>query len=349
MDPAIAGTPAEGRPPAEAMPFETAALPDVAPDARDAPPFWEPEPTQMMDAVELERQYPPEQQPPQPFSGSVFPEGTELLPGAAAPHEPVSTVAAPPGETQQLSALDALFGENQFREYEGGSDPSQSPFARRDPAPSGGGPGGGGPPAPAAGVSGVQKVLLIVLGAILATLALVALFFLGMRLPDLLGPAPAVTAPSASPSPSVSPSIPVGPVVPGEYHWDELLGGECLDPYQSPWQDSYTVVDCDLPHAAQLVRIFEYPIPESGPEPYPGEDVLQERALERCRGEGIFDTDVKSLKDAQVEVSYPVSAEDWNAGDRSFSCFVSRTSGDPITGDIALPQPTPTPEPEPEP
>jgi hypothetical protein len=325
------------------MPFETAVLPDVAPDARDAPPFWEPEPTQMMDAVELERESPREQAPPRPFGRSVFPEGTELLP------EP------PPEESDQPSALDALFGEDRFREYDSGPDPSESPFVRRDAAtlgpppggPAGGSTAGGGPVAP--GVSRVQRVLLIVLGSLQAVLALIALFFLGMRLPDLLGPAPAVTAPSASPSPSASPVIPIGPVKPGEYHWEELLGGECLDPYESPWQDDYTVVDCALPHAAQMVRTAEFPVPATGPEPYPGEEVLQTTALAACRAPGIFAPAAGAMTDAQIEVSYPVDADEWEAGTRRYYCFVSRTSGEPITGDIALPQPTPTPSPVPEP
>jgi hypothetical protein len=329
------------------MPFETAALPGVAPDARDAPPFWEPEPTQMMDAVEVpEPRQPPA--PAEPFGGTVFPAGTELLPEAA----PVASAGAPPGETQQLSALDALFGESQFREYEGIVDPSQNPFARRDivPAPASGDESGGpsdGPRPPAAGVSRLQRVLLIVLGSVLAVLAIIALFFLGMRLPDVFGPAPAVTAPSASPSPSASPIIVVGPVAPGEYHWDELLGGECLDPFEGAWQDTYTVVDCETPHAAQMVITAEFSVPEAGPDAFPGEDVLQANSVAACRNSGIFSPAAGGVPDAQLDVSFPVSEEDWDAGNRRYYCFVSRSSGEQITGDITVPQPTPTPAPVP--
>jgi hypothetical protein len=334
------------------MPFETVALPDVAPDSRDAPPFWEPEPTQMLDAAELQHEPPPPTAPKQPFTRSVFPEGTELLPR---PEESVAATGAPPGETGELSGLDALFGESQFREYDSRPDPSESPFARREPLPrppAGGGvpPGGDAPvaaDAPRPGVSRLQKVLLAVLGSLLAALLLVVLFFLGTRLPELLGPAPAVTVPSASPSPSASAVIAVGPVAPGDYRYDELLGGECLDPFESPWQDRFTVVDCEVPHAAQLVRIGEYPIPDTGPDPYPGEDDLQARALAYCQRSGIYSTAVGKLKDAVIGVSYPVSAESWVAGDRHYSCFVWRSSGEPITADIALPQPTPTPTPAP--
>jgi hypothetical protein len=348
LDSAIEGSPHEGQPPAEPMPFETAALPDVAPDARDAPPFWEPEPTQAMDALELEREQAPEPHVPQPFGRSVFPEGTELLP-TPEPERSAATTGAPHGETEQLSALDALFGESQFREYDNRPDPGESPFARRAAPPPGPPADGSAPPAPVppAGISTLQKVLLIVLGSILGVVALIALFFLGTRLPSFLGPAPAVTEPTGTPSPSPSAEIAIGPVAPGEYHWDELLGGECIDPYVDPWQDTYTVVDCAVPHAAQMVRTGEFPIPETGPEPYPGEEALQAQALGRCRAAGIFSPAAGKVTDAQVAASYPVAAEDWDAGNRRYYCFVFRSSGEPLTEDIALPQPTPAPTPAP--
>lgn len=347
LDAVLEGSPGEAQPPAEPMPFETAALPDVAPDARDAPPFWEPEPTQMMDALELERDAQPEQPPRQPFGRSVFPEGTELLPEQQ-PAQPA--FGAPPGETGAISALDALFGESQFKEYEAGiADPNQNPFARREvdePLPGDSGGPGGRKPGPAPAVSRLQRILLIVLGSMLAVLALVGLFFLGIRLPSILGPAPAVTAPSASPSPSASAPIALGPVAPGTYHYDELLGRECLDPYQSPWQDEYTVVDCANPHPAQLVHRGEVPEDETALGVYPGEEVLQEQVLQLCKATGIYSKDASKIKDGVIAASYP-TAEQWGEGSRTFFCFVTRSSGDPLTGDITLPpkEPKPTPSP----
>jgi hypothetical protein len=343
LDSAIAGPPHEAQPPAAPMPFETGVLADVAPDSRDAPPFWEPEPTEMMDVLELPE--PPAEQPPRPpFTRSVFPEGTELLPETASPSSPTAAFGAPAGETGAVSAIDSLFGESQFREYTGIADPNENPFARREQELAPVEPAGR-PPGPTPGVSKLQRILLTVLGSMLAVIALVALFFLGMRLPDLLGPAPAVTAPSASPSPSASAVIAIGPVAPGTYHWDELLGGECLDPYQSPWQDEYTVVDCANPHPAQMVHTGTFPIPDTGAEAYPGEDVLQSQALALCRAPGIFSPASSAINDGQVAASYPVSAEDWDAGRRTYYCFVTRSSGEPITGDLTLPQVPPAPAP----
>jgi hypothetical protein len=322
------------------MPFETTVLPDVAPDSRDAPPFWEPEPTQMMDALELE---------PDPPARSAQPVPTSVF-GAADPAG-ADPAGAGPTDTEQVSAIDALFGETQFREYTEGLDQSQSPFARREADPTVAiVPGDGGRSGPPPGVSRTQKILLGVLGGLLGVLALVALFFLGTRLPDILGPAPAVSQPSASPSPSPSPGLILGPVAPGDYHWDQLLGGECLDPYENPWQDDYTVVDCAGPHAAQLVHRAELPpqpLPTEGvvDDSYPGEDVLQTQAIALCRGPGILGSAAAALTDAVVQVGYPVSAEDWDAGSRDYFCFVTRSSGEPITGDIGVPPVAPPPPP----
>jgi hypothetical protein len=133
--------------------------------------------------------------------------------------------------------------------------------------------------------------------------------------------------------------------VPGDYHFDELLGGECLEPFTGPWQDDYTVVDCTVPHGGQLVKIGEFPLPEeTGFEPYPGQEELQARALALCQGPKIFAPEIKNLKkDAVISVSYTLTMEEWDAGDRSYSCFVSRASGEPITFDVALPQKAPKP------
>jgi hypothetical protein len=43
--------------------------------------------------------------------------------------------------------------------------------------------------------------------------------------------------------------------------------------------------------------------------------------------------------DAQIQGSYPVTAKQWQDGQRSYYCFVSRSSGQPITGSLAGPGP----------
>src|SRR5690606_35455474 len=91
---------------------------------------------------------------------------------------------------------------------------------------------------------------------------------------ELIGPA-AAALPSSSPSPTPSPSataLPAGPVEPGVWAWNELLGGECLESYDDPWAEEFTVVDCAEPHPAQLVYRGVFPPSAEGvtDDPFPG-------------------------------------------------------------------------------
>lgn len=288
----------------EAMPAELAApsIPAPTPPAADAPP--EPEPA------------------PDPYAGV----GAAELLGAAA-------LASEPGST---SPLDALFGDDNFRDYEAEPVPTQSPFARvasNEPAQ---------PVISPTRITRTQKILLAVAGGLVALLALAALFLLGTRLAAVIGPAPAVT-PSASPSPSPSPSPtvePVGPVAVGVWAWDELRGGECLDPYTDPWAEEFTVVDCANPHPAQMaVRGTFAPSAEGvTTDPYPGAEALQGQLALLCTAPGVLDLAVAGqYPDVQFQGTYPATAEQWDEGNRYYYCFVSRSSGEPLTGSVAVP------------
>lgn len=309
LDAALDGGPQlEAEPPLEPLPHETARLPEVAPDAAAAP-SWESLVTQAMDQVELD----------------------------AEPPVTAATVAAtvpPPADSS--SSIDALFGETQFREYQEGLDHDQRPFAAR-PTKKQLAAEGGTPPR---GLTKGHKVLLWIAGGVLAVLALIALFLLGLRLPDLLAPVAGPT-PSASPSASPEPTAPpVGPVEPGLYRWNELLGGECLDPFIDPWQDEFTVVDCALPHPAQMVfrGVFPETIDAVGEVPFPGAEALQAQISLLCSAPGVVDLAAASpYTDAQFQGSYPVTEEQWQE-DPTYYCFVNRSSGEPLTGSVAVPQ-----------
>ncbi|MEO6115677.1 MAG: hypothetical protein ABIP33_04775 [Pseudolysinimonas sp.] len=269
---------------------------------------------------------------------------------AEPPAFPTEVFASAPGpalETGLLavddSAIDALFGETQFREYEPGVlDPNERPFAARaqtDPA---------APDAPTkrVGVSRTQKVLLSVVGGLVALLALVALFFVGTRLPALLGPAPAVVISSPSSTPSPSSSLkPVGPIANGVHPWTALLGGECLDPYTNPWAEKFTVVDCAKPHPAQMV--FRGTFSTTTDPTYPGPEKLQAQISLLCAAPGVINLAAAgAYSDAQVQGSYPVNEDEWANGEHDYFCFVSRMSGQPLTGSVAVPPPAPaTPAP----
>ncbi|MER3390514.1 MAG: septum formation family protein [Microcella sp.] len=188
-----------------------------------------------------------------------------------------------------------------------------------------------------AGLGRVPCILLWVAGALVAVLALVGLFLLGTRLPDLLEPAPVVT-PTPTPTPTETVE-PVGPVEPGEYRWDDLLGGECLDPFVDAWQDEYTVVDCALPHGGQLLARVAYDSAAEEDAPYPGEEALSAPLYLACTDPAVLVPEAAgAYDDLAVQGSYPVTEEQWDDGYREYSCFVSRSSGEPITGSLSAPE-----------
>jgi hypothetical protein len=364
VPPPPAAAPPAGPPPQLNNPFNPPAQPPAS------PPVWEQPPTEAMPTtygpgttygpplVQPPAQ-PPAQPPVQP--PSYDPGPTQAMPSF--PEEPTQALVPaplrPPGSPEPGSALDALFGDDAFREYEDGlgPDPTNSPFANRskDLVYV---PGGDGPPPPR-GFGTPQKILAGVGGGLLAVIALIALFLLGTRLPDLLGPAPAVATPTPTPTPTREP-LAAGPVAPGTYDWDELLGGECLEPYDvaaGAWAEEYTVVDCATPHTAQMVyRAWFPPEPVPTPDPddpdaepvdpnaepvwaeYPGPEALQAQISLLCAASGAIDyAAAREYTDAQVQGSYPMTAEQWET-DPSYYCFVSRSSGAPLTKSLAVPR-----------
>ena len=341
--PALTPPPAYAPPPAVALPPQlTNPFDDPASPA-------EPPPTQAMST------HPDE---PTQAMPTFSDEPTQAMPTFS--DEPTQALAPVPvhplGNPEPGSALDALFSDDAFREYEAslGPDPRNSPFANRARStelvhvPGGDGP----PPARTFGVP--QKVLAGVGGGLLAVIVLIGLFLLGTRLPDLLGPAPAVIAsPTPTPTPTRTP-LAIGPVEPGTYDWNELLGGECLEPYDAEtgaWAEEYTVVDCATPHAAQMVFRAWFPAEPVDPEApdaepvwaeYPGEEALQAQISLLCSAPGVVDLAAASAyTDAQVQGSYPMTQEQWES-DPSYYCFVSRSSGEPLTTSVAIPRVPPT-------
>ena len=245
------------------------------------------------------------------------------------------------------SALDTLFGESKFRDYLAEPGPSENPFATRTIVVD---TSGGDAVPPATGIPRSQKVLMWIAGSLVAVLALVALFLLGTKLADLLGPAPAVvSSPTNTPTPTAT-ALPLGPVEPGVYRWDELIGGECHDPYNGPWEQEFTVVDCAGPHPAQLATRGTFGPDDGLLTPYPGMPALQSQLNLLCTASTVIDyAAANAYTDIQFEGSFAVTSDDWVAGDRDYYCFLSRTSGGPIEGSIAMPQVAPTPSPSPTP
>lgn len=247
----------------------------------------------------------------------------------------------PDGEGREATALDDLFGDNRFQDFS--DEPFIAPLPLRQPADSGDEIG----PKPArAPIPRNQKILMWIAGGLVAALALVALFTLGTKLSGAVAPPAALPTPTPT---ETTPSVAaIGPVAPGEHRWDELLGGECIAPYQSAWQDSYVVVNCTTPHPAQMVLRGKFDDPASAT--YPGIDALQKRVPALCGSPTVINYAVAgTASDIQITASFAADETDWAAGNRTFYCFATRAAGATFASSIAIPQkpaaPTPAPTP----
>ena len=230
-------------------------------------------------------------------------------------------------------ALDALFGDARFQEY----DERIAAAPARRPAPH----GSRVAPRPP-GLSRLQKVLIGLAVGVVAAIALVALFFLGTRLPTLLASSVATPSPTPTRTPTATPTptptaAPIGPVTAGVHGWNELRGGECLAPYTNPWAEKFTVVDCAGAHPAQMV--FRGTFDPATVPTFPGAAALQAQISLLCAAPGVLDLAAAGqYADAQVQGSYPVTQEEWTAGQHDYFCFVSRAGGQPLTGSVAVPK-----------
>lgn len=276
IDASIDGAPAaDPQPPTEAMAWETAVVPQVAPGG--------PVPRHPM------------------FSGDVTGQG-------------------PSGP----SALDALFEPGQFRDFE------PSPIVPRELQ---------------AGATAVlraarnrpsltpaQRWLLWAAGVLVAILVLIALFAIGRRLPAMFAAPVPVQVTTPSPTPTEEPvDTTAGPVQPGEHAWDQLRGGECLDPYVSAWEEHYTVVDCGSPHAGQLLIRAQFPGETAPDGAFPGFDALTAQMNLLCTSpEAIDYAAAREYEDIVVEGAHAVTAEEWEDGHTEYFCFLTRSGGEPL-------------------
>lgn len=202
---------------------------------------------------------------------------------------------------------------------------------------------GGGPPSRSAvresraPFSRNQKLLFWVAGGVIALLVLALLFVIGTKIAP--APAPVAAAKSAAPavSPSASPSATAatgGPAAVGVHLWSDLRGGECVDPYSTPFELRFTVVDCAAPHAAQMV--FRGTFPGDATVAYPGLDSLQSQINLLCTAAGVIDlATAGAYNDIQFQASYAATAAEWTKGQHDYFCFVNRSGGEPIAGSVA--------------
>lgn len=242
--------------------------------------------------------------------------------------EPTQAMPVPPtavGPSTEETGLDDLFGVDRFREVDDGVA-GEAPLRSRERRPAEREP-----------MPRNVRILAWVAGGLVALLALLGLFWLGVQSPwSAAAPAPspsATSTASATPPPTPEPVEEpiVGPVAPGAYAWDELGGGECLDPFPGPWEEEYTVVDCAQPHAAQLVSLTEL---GQTSDPYPGLEALAGETNVRC-GAAVSLEAASAYDDVVVEGSYAATEQAWQDGENDYACFARRSGGEAIEGSLA--------------
>ena len=270
------------------------------------------------------------------------PAATVAIPAAQLP----DAVAQPATEridaTDPNTPIDSLFGESSFQDY----DESLLAGVPATVLPKRGGPrpprGAGGP------LPRNQRILIIVAGALVGVLLLVVLFFLGTRLHSAFAaaPTPTPTATKKTPTPTPTPA-PTGMAAPGIHKWSDLRGGECIAPFTTVWAETFTVVDCATPHQAQMVHRGTFPAtaaaastatpaPTGTPSSYPGVPALQAQINLLCTAPGVIDLSVAGgYTDIQFQGAYAASAKEWDAGQHDYFCFVTRSSGQPLTNSVA--------------
>lgn len=268
------------------------------------------------------------------------PAPTEAMPVTETPSEaatellrapsPPGVGDAPIGGDVDADALEAVFADDNFREYA----PEPLLVSPTPVVPQAG--------IRASGPDRAPRPLLWLAGSLAAVLVLIGLFFLGTRIPEWTAAEPEPT-PTVEPTPEPEPEpepdplegVPDGvPLPAGDWEWSLLRGGECIEPWVSPWEEQFTVVDCAEPHAAQL--ILRNPIADA-PEEFPGIEAIASPLSLVCSSPQVLDyTLAAAYDDVQIQTAYPVTAEEWDTGYRDFFCFISRAGGGALEGDLSL-------------
>lgn len=248
------------------------------------------------------------------------------LDGATEAIEAQPVVAAgPEGESVEHDAVGALFGDEQFFEYEEQPGAALIPRALSRPREA---------PTPRPAIPRGHLIAISIAAGLVAALALAALFLAGTRLGESIPPA-SVATPVPTDTATAAPTV--GPLPVGTYAWNELLGGECLDPFDSAWQDDYTVIDCAQPHAAQLLARGTFDDAVSAP--FPEVDELVARTTALCSTDAVIDyAAAAAVTDLELVASFAPDAAKWEAGQRDYYCFALRSEGEALTESLVQPQ-----------
>ncbi|MDN4613055.1 septum formation family protein [Leifsonia sp. F6_8S_P_1B] len=296
----------------------------------------------------------------QPDADEAAAPRAEEPPRAAAHAASSLSHSVPPGETQPSRPVAGAGSDTVSATAAGvaARTAAGSPFTATAAAGSGGGAAASATSTTTSGPRGPfdlkeHRLLFAIAGGLAILLVLVGLFALGTRLPSMFGAAapavPAASAPSSAkpsatptPTPTPTPTVtpkPAAPAAAGEQKWDALGGGECIQPFTTPWAETFTVVDCATPHAAQMV--WTDVLSADLAAPYPGADALAQQIGALCTAPGVIDLDAGAqYTGLQVQGSFPATDQQWAAGQRSYYCFASRSTGEPLTSSVAGGGPT---------
>lgn len=326
-----AATPAAPPPlvePSAAVPTAATPAAPPAPTAPYVPPVPASELTQPMSWTDFAATQAPASAPP-----AHVDQPTEAY--TVAPWQPTptaSTVAAAQadyhdGHNPPTSAIDSLFGDHQFQEYEdlGVLKAAQTPT----------GPGTRSEARePRAPLANSQKALMGIAGGLIGVLLLIGLFFLGEHLGAATAATPtASTTTGAKSTPTSAGSG--GPAAPGVQQWSALQGGECIQPFSSAWAVTFTVVACTKDHDAEMV--FKGRLSNADDTGYPSTTQFQTQLTALCSAPTAINYKAAaSITDLQVSFSYPPSAQNWISGNRTYYCFVDRASGGTLPGDLSV-------------
>ena len=120
---------------------------------------------------------------------------------------------------------------------------------------------------------------------------------------------------------------------PGTWAWDELRGGECLTGFSDPFAEEFKVVSCSSPHNAELLHAEL--LSSVAAEPYPEDPAVLAAARAACDVRDLVNIEVaKEFSDLRTSYSYPVSEDQWDAGERGVYCFVYSESGATFTSSL---------------
>jgi hypothetical protein len=111
-----------------------------------------------------------------------------------------------------------------------------------------------------------------------------------------------------------------------------LATGDCLQTYGSPWASAYPVIGCDSPHIAQVLSVGT--LPEGSDAVFPGAKAVASETFGLCSNHDLIDWNWVAVwnEDVLIDLRYPNTSAEWDAGQRSYYCFVYTYSHHELTG-----------------